>query len=361
MTGHNREISLQKKRAFILLTLLFSCCALFLPDVQAFVRLMVGDISFFWSNAQTTMNLRLGCPSQPLTNWGPCWDDAAEDALARWNSVATRFHFSVSSPSITASPCTHFDGLNTAAFQSTICGKTFGSGTLAITLSFADVNGALIESDVLFNAGLKWSTYSGPLSNPVDLHRVALHEFGHVLGLDHPDQHGQVVSAIMNSAFFVGDSLDSLQPDDIAGVNAIYPSLTPSPGALENPPQGSFVSGISIISGWKCTAGILTFTIDNGSPGALVYGSSRGDTPCSNQSNGFVALWNWNLAGAGQHTIKIFDDGVQFAQAIFTVTTLGQEFLTGASGTCQLPNFAGHNVTLQWQEELQNFAIVRVQ
>jgi hypothetical protein len=165
----------------------------------------------------------------------------------------------------------------------------------------------------------------------------------------------------MNSAFFVGDSLDSLQPDDIAGVNIIYPSLTPSPGVLENPPQGGFVSGISVISGWKCTAGTLTFTIDNGPPGTLVYGSSRTDTSCGNPNNGFVALWNWNLVGTGQHTIRVFDDGVQFAQATFTVATLGQEFLSGVSGTCELPNFAGHEVTLQWQEKLQNFAIVGVQ
>src|SRR5438874_12058562 len=58
------------------------------------------------------------------------------------------------------------------------------------------------------------------------------------------------------------------------------PAAGGAQSALENPPDGGKLSGISIISGWKCTAGTLTFTIDNDTahPGSLVYGSSRGDT-----------------------------------------------------------------------------------
>ena len=62
--------------------------------------------------------------------------------------------------------------------------------------------------------------YRGPLRpNFYDFHRVALHEFGHVLGLDHPDQAGQSKVAIMNSVI---SNLDSLAADDIAGVDFLY-------------------------------------------------------------------------------------------------------------------------------------------
>ena len=49
-----------------------------------------------------------------------------------------------------------------------------------------------------------WNSYRGNLrtSGATSVHdfmRVALHEFGHVLGLDHPDENGQRVTALMNS------------------------------------------------------------------------------------------------------------------------------------------------------------------
>ena len=65
---------------------------------------------------------------------------------------------------------------------------------------------------------------------------------------------------------------------------------------------------------------------------------------------------NWNLLGDGQHRVRALADGVEFANHTFTVTTLGVEFLTGASGSYQVP-FAGSAVTLNWSEPLQNFVI----
>src|SRR4029453_9686971 len=52
-----------------------------------------------------------------------------------------------------------------------------------------------------------------------DFRRIAIHEFGHTLGLDHPDQDGQHVSAIMNSHI---SDVDTVQADDIAGAEALY-------------------------------------------------------------------------------------------------------------------------------------------
>ena len=43
-----------------------------------------------------------------------------------------------------------------------------------------------------------------------------------------------------------------------------------------------------------------------------------------------------------------------------TVSTFGTDFVRGASGTYTVP-FNDRNVTLQWQESLQNFVITGVQ
>jgi hypothetical protein len=157
--------------------------------------------------------------------------------------------------------------------------------------------------------------------------------------------------------------IDELQLDDIAGINVIYPAVAPLTGVLENPQPGAFVSGISLISGWVCTANRVDLQIDGGPTLQTAYGTSRADTrPTSGDdgNNGFGLLINWNLLGNGSHTVVTLADGVEFARATFTVTTLGQEFLTGASGTYPL-NFAGRNITIQWQESLQNCVIIGVQ
>ena len=205
-----------------------------------------------WPEAQAVLNFRTGCPPTPLLNWGPCWDDTVRDAALQWNNAARRFRFVEQSPPEVADPCNHSDRINTIAFASTICGSAFGSA-LAVTISaFNPRTGAQLDTDTLFDEGRSWSTYSGPLQrnnigavSTFDFHRVAIHELGHALGLAHPDEAGQAVTALMNSRI---SDLDALQPDDIAGVNAIYPSA--STGQLANVSTRGFVgTGDNVLIG----------------------------------------------------------------------------------------------------------------
>lgn len=128
---------------------------------------------------------------------------------------------------------------------------------------------------------------------------------------------------------------------------------------LENPEDRSYQSGIGVISGWKCTANRIDIVVDDRVTVQAPYGTLRGDTQAvyGDANNGFGYLVNWNNLGDGQHTLRVLADGVEFAHVTFTVVTLGQDFLRGASRTKPL-GFAGCQVALQWQESLQNFAIV---
>jgi PhoPQ-activated pathogenicity-related protein len=141
--------------------------------------------------------------------------------------------------------------------------------------------------------------------------------------------------------------------------------LAASLAHLESPQQGSFESGVGLIRGWICQANTVEVQIDGGERQRVAYGTTRKDTigVCGDDNNGFGYTFNWNSLGAGSHTLRAFADDAEFANVNFTVTTLGVEFLQGASGEYTLPNFpqAGKNVTVRWAEPHQNFVIVNYQ
>src|SRR3977135_1389459 len=99
----------------------------------------------------------------------------------------------------------------------------------------------------------------------MDFHRVAIHEFGHTLGLDHPDKANPVqhVAAIMNSII---SFIDTVQADDIAGVQSIYSSGP----AYQSSVNGSFLRNIStrsfIGTGDNTLIGIGGFIIQGSQP-----------------------------------------------------------------------------------------------
>src|SRR5437016_11674786 len=165
------------------------------------------------------MQLSLGPGTLNLRDGFASFNDSAIDALKTWNPHLAHLQFSW----VKNSPVTPVEGDDemSVAFDNKVFGSNFGSGTLAVTV-LGYRNGNFEETDTVFNKAISWDSYRGPLTPPVfDFHRVAIHEFGHVLGLDHPDQATpkQNVVAIMNSR--TGD-LDTVAQDDIDGVTAIY-------------------------------------------------------------------------------------------------------------------------------------------
>ena len=343
--------------------------SLWLTESHAYVRLTTPtNLPLAWPSDRVPLDIQMGCPPGeqiPESAWGPCWSDVARDAITHWNAAGAQLTLQ---PTPAADPdalaCMR-DGLNSISWMNNaVCEEDpFPPGVLAVTRWWSDSTGRLVEADVLANTDLpSWSTYAGPW-NPrqPDLHRVLIHEVGHLVGLDHPDDHGQAVRAIMNN----GSTEERLQPDDIAGIRAIYgpTQATQTKGTLENPGPNATKTGIGIISGWVCDANRVEVEV-KGSRFAAAYGTDRGDTQsvCGDADNGFVVLVNWNIFGAGTHRIRLLADDRELVSRSVTVKTFGTERLTGKSGTWTLDDWptAGTETVISWTEALQNIEIVDI-
>lgn len=349
-------------RAAVLILLLGS-----LSVCHAFVRMTTtSGRSAYWSPPAVTLDLRVGCPDGDNSSpWGTTcvWEDAVKDAARLWNAAGAQFTFTTAPADPSARACV-IDGLNSVAWISATCTGPFGPEVLAVTQWWANNEfGVIGEADVLLNDTLQWGTWTGPPSlYAFDIHRVVLHELGHVVGLDHPDDHGQTVQAIMNSR---EDTLEQLQTDDIAGIRAIYgpTQATQTKGTLENPGANATKTGIGIISGWVCDANRVEVEV-KGARFAAAYGTDRGDTQsvCGDANNGFVVLINWNIFGVGTHRIRLLADDRELVSRSVTVKTFGTEQLTGKSGTWTLEDWptAGTETIISWTEALQNIEIVDI-
>ena len=152
------------------------------------------------------------------------------------------------------------------------------------------------------------------------------------------------------------------------GFVVLVPSLAHA-AALGIPGNGAKLSGVSVISGWKCEAeGDLTIVFnDDGKHIPLLYGTERTDVRANGQcldndhdNVGFVAIWNWGNLGDGEHTAVAYDNRVKFAESTFTVTTPGTDFLTGASKRITVEDFPmlGDSMVLEWNQSTQHFEIV---
>lgn len=195
---------------------------------------------------------------------------AMSAAAATWGQQGVSFAFSGggASGAGTGACGGGTDGLNTVGW-----GAQSGS-VLAVTCSWFNTVGnpykPAVEFDMQFDPDWNWTTGS---PTQVDLQSVALHEFGHALGLNHSGDG----SAVMYASYPSGSQRRQPTTDDIAGLTAIYggesPTATPTPSPTVTPS--------STVPGSATPSPSPTPTRTPTPPGATPTGTPPSATPTS--------------------------------------------------------------------------------
>ena len=215
------------------------------------------------------MYLQFPAPPFVLTDGSVTYYRSFENALALWNEQMRDFQFTWvegQSPAQQTGTSGSRNGYTEVSMATTIYGSKFGDGTLAVTL--LNYSGRqMSETDVIFNNGSsqKFDSYRGFSGGKgSDFHRIALHELGHVLGLDHSKD----LSAIMNATY---SGSDHLQPDDLNGVWAptMYgQALNAPPGTAGNGRMANIATRVQV--GTESRVMIAGFIIQDSSKPVLI-------------------------------------------------------------------------------------------
>jgi hypothetical protein len=91
-------------------------------------------------------------------------------------------------------------------------------GTLAQAYFPADVNPSQIAGDIQFDSSENWEIGNAKGSSAFDLVRVAVHEIGHALGLEHSHQN----AAILAPSVSPNEYFTTLDQDDVDAVLSMY-------------------------------------------------------------------------------------------------------------------------------------------
>ncbi len=320
---------------------------LLLAAQVAGVRAFVLD-SKLWLGPTVTMQLQLD-PSplgRTLIDGSTSWGQVAETALTEWNATMAGMQFAVvrNSGAAISAP----NGLNNVFFSNTVYGDAWGSGVIGVAITYSNST-RRIESDVIFNSGRSWDSYRGNLRSALDLKRVALHEFGHVVGLNHPDQFGQSLTAIMNSTI---GNLDALAADDRAGAVAAYGAPPSSSGTAPTILGVNFAPSVS-------AGATVTFTVTVSGTSPFTYVWKKGTTTIPGATSASLILTNVQPDDGGSYTVTVSNNAgsATSTPAVLTVTSIIPALITqpsnqtvnlGGTATFSVAATGSGTLTFQW-------------
>jgi hypothetical protein len=252
-----------------------------------------------WPAGSVAIQIKLG--STANLSDGNSFNTSAQAAAQMWNTHLGNLQ--ITTTLAPEGPASESNNLNELVFASDIFGKAFDTNTVAVTTTWSRGN-ERTRGDIIYNSARTWDSYDGPTRSAIDLQRVTLHELGHLLGLDHPDEAGQSVQAIMNSRI---SSLDSLVSDDITGVQNIY-------GPPGVPANDNFASATLITLPAANTASLSGYNTN--------ASKQTGEPNHADNAGGRSVWWRWTAPAAGPVTIDLRGSYFDTTLGVYTGTAV---------------------------------------
>ncbi len=112
-------------------------------------------------------------------------------------------------------------------------------GTLAQAYLPDDVNPARIAGDVQFDLAERWEIGNGLGRSAFDLARVAVHEVGHALGIDHLNVSGSVMAPYVSPT----EQFTGLRSVDVDAALALYGAATTNTTTVQTPAESDPTDG----------------------------------------------------------------------------------------------------------------------
>jgi PKD repeat protein len=285
-------------------------------DLSKFVRGRVEGGKILWLKGRGTPDLSDDVVFSTIQTQFQRWEDLPDSSVA----------FRRAGDTIEAGAT--IDERNVVSFLEKVPKKIFDEFTLAVTfLIFTDASGRFIDTDIVFNdVDVTWSLDGSNIALDV----VALHEIGHLIGLDHTDDPADVM-------FPTARGVRTFSSGDIEGARTLYPidvAQPPVATASASPAIGNAPLPVAFSSAdsFSRTGAAITYSWDFGdgsavsteaspvhtytAPGTYTAALTVTDTANSITATSTVTIIVGGVSAASELTLKKFVAQVALAASL---------------------------------------------